>query len=361
MKRLPLAVCALVALHLAVLPCKGDILDPNAFASLGAFPTAAGVYIVDGSFTATISLPGGGSIQGVFFNGLTVFDFDSINITPGMTFVGNGLPGSRFPIVLLSRGNAVIAGTVDVSAVGGLGGPGGFSGNPDRDRGDGPGGGGTGHVGVIHTGFIGAGGGGGGGFGGPGDRGQDSPVIMPGSGGDGGRPYGDITKQLVGGSAGGAAFVSATERSGPGGGGGGAVEIGAIGTLTISGTIRANGGYSAQLPPPIGAGAGSGGAILLHGNSVALGGTLSALGGLSGLGRNPDSEGGTAAGGAGGGGRIAVLYNSSYSQTGVVNIGNGSFIVAATVPEPSPLWLSTVVSAAGLTGYLWRRARGSKL
>jgi hypothetical protein len=181
-------------------------------------------------------------------------------------------------------------------------------------------------------------------------------------GGSGGPAYGDITKQLVGGSAGGPAYLGLF-LSGPGGGGGGAIEIGSVGSLTVTGTILANGGFSAQFPPPTGVGAGSGGAILLHGNSIELGGTLSALGGLSGPSGGGTAAGGTAAGGAGGGGRIAVLYNSSYSQDGIVNIGNGSFIVAATVPEPGPLaqWLSTVVSVAGLTAYLWRRGMGSKL
>jgi hypothetical protein len=355
MKRLPFPVCALVALHLAVLPCKGDILDPSAFASLGAFPTLAGTYNVDTSTaTPTILLPGGGSLQGVIYNGLAVFDFDSINITQGMSFFDRGNEGT--PLVLLSRGNAVIAGTVDVSALGSTGGPGGFSGTHFPYETSGPGGGNSGLVAADHLRLVGAGGGGGGGFGGPGSNGQNIPNFTLG-GGAGGPAYGDITKKLEGGSAGGTAFKDVQGTWGPGGGGGGAVEIGALGTLTVSGTIKANGGYSAAVPPPSGVGAGSGGAILLHGNSVVLGGTLSALGGLSGGSPNPDLYG---VGGAGGGGRIAVLYYSSYNQDGVINIGNGSLIVAA-VPEPSPLWLSAVVSVAGLTGYLWSRGRGSKL
>jgi hypothetical protein len=97
-------------------------LDPNAFAlsGTGAFPTLPGTYTINTSGTPTISGPGG-TIFGQIYNGLAVFDFSSLAIGSGQTFDASG----TLPLVLLSRGNASIAGTVDVSASGAVGGPGG--------------------------------------------------------------------------------------------------------------------------------------------------------------------------------------------------------------------------------------------
>ena len=64
--------------------------------------------------------------------------------------------------------------------------------------------------------------------------------VIPFGGGRGGSSYGDLAVSLQGGSGGG----SYSSRAGfpPGGGGGGAIEIGAIGGISVGGSILANGG-----------------------------------------------------------------------------------------------------------------------
>ena len=105
-------------------------LDPNAFAlsGTGAFPTLPGTYTINTSGVPTISGPGG-TISGQIYSDTTghqlaVFDFSSIAIGSSETFNASG----TYPLVLLSRGDASIAGTVNVSASGYVGGPGGGGG-----------------------------------------------------------------------------------------------------------------------------------------------------------------------------------------------------------------------------------------
>ena len=58
-------------------------LDPLDFLSLGAFPTAPGIYTLDTrGTTPTLSGPGG-TFTGVVSNGIAVFDFDSIVLGSG--------------------------------------------------------------------------------------------------------------------------------------------------------------------------------------------------------------------------------------------------------------------------------------
>ena len=86
-----------------------------------------------------------------------------------------------------------------------------------------------------------------------------------------------------------------------GGAGGGAVLLNVNGTLTLGGTVSANGAAGIGQ----GSGGGSGGSLWLNVGTLAGVGTLSACGGL-----------GNDVGGAGGGGRIAVYYqNSSFTGT----------------------------------------------
>ena len=200
---------------------QADPLNPLDFASLGAFPTAPGGYTINTGGTPTLTGPGGTTLTGVVSHGIAVFDFDAINVTSGETFTGTG----SLPLALLSRTNATIAGTIDGSASpltgGGPGGGGGgfvfpkpgggISGSP----GGGPGGGGPGTISTVPilggTGsFSVIGGGGGGGFGGPGGAGAIGPAGPsgpgPSPGGPGGAPYGDLARQLQGGSGGGSAF-----------------------------------------------------------------------------------------------------------------------------------------------------------
>jgi hypothetical protein len=122
---------------------QAGALNPFDFASLGAFPSRGGTYTFD---TSGITLTGpGGSWTGVVYNGIAVFDFDSINVGQGQYFSGGTGP---LPLALLSRSDAVIAGYLDVSGSSNPpfpsnGGPGGGSGSDSGQPGSGPGGGGA--------------------------------------------------------------------------------------------------------------------------------------------------------------------------------------------------------------------------
>lgn len=115
----------------------------------------------------------------------------------------------------------------------------------------------------------------------------------------GGNSYGTNTAPDHLGSGG--AFASDSQADGNdlnGGAGGGALKLSSSGTMTINGTISANGDSS------LGAGGGSGGTIWLIANSFAGSGSVTAKGG----------NGGTSnavGGGGGGGGRILRQFTSS--------------------------------------------------
>ncbi|MCK5082737.1 MAG: hypothetical protein KAR31_07500, partial [Candidatus Omnitrophica bacterium] len=124
-----------------------------------------------------------------------------------------------------------------------------------------------------------------------------------GSGGDGassddqsGSTYGSATQPTALGSGGG----DDTNDTEKGGAGGGAIKINATETVTISGTISADGGNYAGHQP----GGGSGGSIWVIADTLAGAGSITANGG----------NGHTDYSGGGGGGRIA-FYFSSYNNT----------------------------------------------
>ena len=128
-----------------------------------------------------------------------LFDFNSINVTASQYFGGGS---GSLPLALLSRGDAVVSGTIDVSAnssyappVGGPGGGGGGSlgGIGSSFPGAGPGGGGGGLIPTPSGQPQLSSGGGGGGFGGPGGTGAAGakssntfPGFIPLPGGAGG-------------------------------------------------------------------------------------------------------------------------------------------------------------------------------
>ena len=118
--------------------------------------------------------------------------------------------------------------------------------------------------------FRGAGGGGFGGLGGPGFRGDLTPTVRVNLGGV---AYGDLAIGIQGGSGGGAAWEGFSFPL-DGGGGGGGIELDAVGSITVSGAIRANGGNGVSFAGGAGAGGGAGGGILLHAPSVTVSGTL---------------------------------------------------------------------------------------
>jgi hypothetical protein len=336
---------------------QAGALNPLDFASLGAFPTASGQYTINTSGTPTLTEPNGTTLTGVVSNGIAVFDFDSIG-SIGQSFVATG----SLPLALLSRTDALIVGPIDVSGQAfGTPGPGGGNGGPMP--GGGPGAGGPGQV----VPGIGVTGGGGGGFIGPGGAGASVNGVP---GGPGGAPYGDLVRQLQGGSGGGGGVGIS------GGGGGGAIEIGAVGTLFQLGNISANGGSGVSSSGVgFGGGGGSGGGIFLHADSVVLDSTLSAAGGNGGPGGIFPGPGNLpiAAGGGGGGGEVTILFGAggfaeegSFASIDVAGgAGGASFEgsgdgspggagVINIVPEPASLVLMGT-GILGILGCTWLR------
>lgn len=310
MRMRPIRKCA-VALSLAVAPLLGadlllaGTLNPLAFSTIGTLNVNSGSITIN---TDTLGITGAATFTGVTFNPISgpqmaVFNFGNFNVGAGVAI---NVVGSR-PLALLSRNSMNIAsgitldgGIASVPGAGAAGPAGGFAGGAGGNDGNGPGAGGNG-------GFSGDAGGGG--FGGSGNPGQG--VAGPG--------YGNLLNALQGGSggAGGIWF-------GPGGGGGGgagAIELGAIGTLTLA-SVVANGGTGGDTFDGAGGG-GSGGGILLHADAYVLN-TLAARGGDS-----------FRFAGAGGGGRIALAGGTLTAaqitaMLNSVNGGNNGFGKAGT-------------------------------
>lgn len=133
---------------------------------------------------------------------------------------------------------------------------------------------------------------GGSGYGGKGGRGHTSH-----GNNYGGPAYGSPYNADQPGSGG---AGSSGTRSGTGGDGGGCVRVDATGTVTVDGTIRANGGNGQA----IWSGGGSGGGIRISCQTFDGNGTIEAKGGNK-LGES----------GGGGGGRIAIIYSPSAQAT----------------------------------------------
>jgi hypothetical protein len=127
--------------------------------------------------------------------------------------------------------------------------------------------------------------------------------------------YGDLMNPDEVGSGGGGAY----NNSGyPGGNGGGLVKITA-GTLTLNGSIIAEGGKS---PTSNYAGGGSGGGVLINVYTLAGSGTISAKGG--------DGSTNNQGGGGGGGGRIAIYYDAMTLPTANIITSGGKYGSGAT-------------------------------
>ncbi len=271
-----------------------DPLNPFAYPSLGTVTLAAGSYALN-STTLALSGPGTaltGTVQtDIAGPDIAVFCFDSLTVQSGAVIT---ITGTR-PVALLSRGDLIFAGTL--SANGGVGGTNGSNNN----GGVGVAGGGSG--GAVNTRGVGPGAGllqisnqgGGGGFGGRG--GGNNAVAGP---ANGAQP----NFQLAGGSGGDGELVS----PGAGGGaGGGAVELGAMGSINLSGGVISVAGAAPGTPNGgFAPGGGSGGGVLLHAAST-VPGTIIARGG----------DAASTVNGSGGGGRVAIQALSDPGTTGI--------------------------------------------
>ena len=136
--------------------------------------------------------------------------------------------------------------------------------------------------------------------------------------------YGSVVAPMALGSGGGVDIYSGYSGSIGGSGGGALALLAGSGTVTVNGTISANG----SAPSPINrqGGGGSGGSIYIVCSQLTGGGLISADGGAGG--NRADWE----SGGGGGGGRIKLDYSAS-SFTGTVSVAGGSGGTGASVGE----------------------------
>lgn len=385
---------AAAALLSIVPPIEAAPLDPLAFTSLGTPSFTTGTYQVDTSFSLSApTLIGPGiSLSGVFYDPtpgnaanldeIAVFDFTSLTIGSGVVIQGLNNANSR-PFALLSQGNFTLGGSI--LANGSDGGGGSDGPNVGGNAGPGGGGGGAGNgssVGGLglHAGGAGDGATGGNG-GGPGGAGRAPGVSSAnpngsngaggGFGGQGGTDFrgnaprggtdGDLSLVRQGGSGGGGSGLRTFGPARGGGGGGGAVELGAVGVLTLTGLVSANGGGAGQGNPY--GGNGSGGGILLHADSIVLNGSGTQL----------SANGGNLLGAGGGGGRIAFGTPTGSGPTGS-NAPSGASVLGGDgadngtitnftvtpVPEPST-WIASALVVLGVVGrHVRERRRASK-
>ena len=313
-------------------------LNPNDFMPMGAL--GSGSYVIDSGGQLTGGAPtiyslSNGSLTalatGVVSNGIAVFDYSSVNLNAGSSLVVDDFtvfkpidtnPFASRPVALLSRGDVTLAGVITVMPDA-LGGPGAggmpqtfqFPPNPGPPN-------------------FAVGGSGGGGFGTAGRAGESLTVDIPPmppmtvAGGAGGGTYGDLSQRLQQGSQG---YPESFVGGFPGFGGG-AIELGAVGTITISGSISAAGGMGATG----GGGGGSGGAIYVHAPVIDL------------VNSDPFSVGG------GGGGRGGLFGRVNEGAGGDGGLG---LVLVQTVPEPSSLVLSGIAGLMGVATALRRRRR----
>ncbi len=239
--------------------------------------------------------------------------------------------GTR-PVVLAVYGDASVAGSINVSAVGSLPGPGG-----DVSC--------VAGLGATGASFNSRGGGGGGGsFGVPlGAKGGDG-YAGGGAGSAPGAVEGTSSLPLLQGGCAGGNGGAGQSAAGVGGGGGGALQLSAAGTLTVTGTIAAAGGGglgSAAGNMGGGGGGGSGGAVVLEATalSVSAAAWLTANGGGGG---EASSDASTTPGSPGFDGAVASTTAAVGGSGGAPDGGNGGNGAS-----------STAVADAGSNGGAW--------
>jgi len=317
LKRVSLGALILIGLEAASASAQLNLpISPAAAGSDGIFNPAANIAVdlsqaVTGTWDMVSPMPG----KGVYDpdKWMVVFKYNSVNVATGRTVTFLNHP-SRAPVVWLvtgdtgidpNAGNVTIAGTVSldgkISVLASL------SQGPAEP---GPGGGrGGAPAGLSVTGLNGSAG-----FGPGAGRYPDSGTsTISGAGGsystsgDGlnsglvGPVYGNASVlPLIGGSGGAGGRHS---NAAGGGGGGGAILIAARSTVTITGTLRSNGGASSVDGGSARGGGGSGGAIRIVGDIVQGNGLKQALAGTA------------QASFVGGAGRIRVEANNAIGLT----------------------------------------------
>ena len=218
----------------------------------------------DGVFNPPTTVPAGTTVNGSTYTvplpASGTFNFTTITIASGTTvkFARNA---KNTPVTLLASGDVTIAGTIDLNgsagaayqtttatySTGGKGGPGGYDGGSGETRaafttgagnGVGPGGGKGAAASQYPAGYACQGGGAG--YLVAGGNGYTYTQCGTNYDGAGGAAYGNgANLPLLGGSGGGGGAIAGMTG---GGAGGGAILIATSGTLTLTGTIRANGG-----------------------------------------------------------------------------------------------------------------------
>ncbi|MFA6454178.1 MAG: tail fiber domain-containing protein [Microgenomates group bacterium] len=299
-------------------------------ASVAAVPSIDGGTGADGTLDLSLGSGAGGcNGTGLSWAGSTctidtdtksTFNFTTINVSAGTTLTTSG---TTFP-TLKATGSVTIAGAIDLAGKGYAGGL--TSGNAGCN-GYGPGFGRAfnGNATQGNCAFatsINAGGGGG--YGGAGGTGAVGSVA--------GTTY-DTAAVGSGGGGGG------NGGNGYGGAGGGGIQIQSGSTISITGTISANGANGITTAAYAGGGGGgSGGRITLQAASaITNSGTISANGGNGG-----GSDAGGRGGGGGGGGRITIQDSSgaaggtitaTYGTGAIATQGNGANGTAGVITQ----------------------------
>jgi hypothetical protein len=292
---------------------------------------------------------------------LGIFTFDDFEIPTGITV---RVIGTK-PVVFLIRKTARITGTLDAS------------GNQSSINQAGPGGG-SGAVGTTVAGGCGAGGpgesqgtlsdsgGGGGGGGAAGGKGGDSGSANGGTAGASCIPL--TLEPLTGGSGGGVGAKGDTTAA-RGGGGGGAVQISALESIIVTGTIDVGGGggEAGQGDSTTGdgtnagggGGGGSGGGLLLEApiNQLIAGSILAANAGAGGGAGDGTSDGMSGASGVRG---ATVAKGGTAAVNQASDGGDGGF--ATTSAKASGASSSSAYNGGGgggAVGRIFIRAKGS--
>jgi hypothetical protein len=278
----------------------------------------AGTLPAGVTFDATAQSAGGAQVAVLHVRGFSV--------TGGVVKV----TGSR-PLVIVACGDVTISGTLDASAAGATPGAGGAASNMGT---------GAGAAGQ-HVGMSTDSGGGGAGFATAGGAGGDASgeLQLVARGGAAGSPYGDTAQAtLEGGSGGGRGSPGDAQcPTQPGGAGGGAIQIYSTSSIHVTGGINVGGGGGAAGLPcggmfsGAGSGGGSGGALYLQAPSVTIDGTLAANGGSGG--------GAGSGGGSGQPGHNGALDNQPApggAGGGPAGGRGGNGAAATTAPETAP-------------------------